>query len=89
MRIVYLLDNEKYFAWKSDWRDIDWVFKLYGDRFWVACRLYWAFVRKGISQGRRKNLTGGGFIRVQWAGLPSNQYEWQRCLKGQMNTYWG
>jgi len=48
---------------KNDWLDIEWVLKLYDERLWVARRQYRAFVRKGISQGRRKDLIGGGLIR--------------------------
>ena len=48
---------------KKDWQDIEWVLRLFDDRIGVARRRYRAFVEKGISMGRRKDLTGGGLIR--------------------------
>jgi hypothetical protein len=48
---------------KNDWQDVEWVLKLYDERLRVARRQYRAFVRKGVSQGRRKDLIGGGLIR--------------------------
>jgi len=56
---------------KNDWQDIEWVLKLYDERLWVARRQYRAFVRKGVSQGRRKDLIGGGLIRSAggWAAV--------------------
>ena len=37
--------------------------KYYDERLWVARRRYRAFVQKGISQGKRDDLTGGGLVR--------------------------
>jgi REP element-mobilizing transposase RayT len=56
---------------KNDWQDIEGVLKLYDERLWVARRRYRAFVRKGITQGRREDLTGGGLIRSAggWAAV--------------------
>ena len=48
---------------KKDWQDIEWVLKYYDERLWVARRRYRAFVQKGISQGKRDDLTGGGLVR--------------------------
>ena len=48
---------------KNDWQDIEWVLRLFDERIGVARRRYHEFVRKGISLGRRKDLTGGGLIR--------------------------
>jgi putative transposase len=39
---------------KNDWQDVEWVLKLSDERLWVARRHYRAFVRKGVSQCRRK-----------------------------------
>jgi putative transposase len=46
-----------------DWQDIEWVLKLFDERQWIARRRYRAFVNKGISEGRRSDLIGGGLIR--------------------------
>ena len=57
------------------WQDIEWVLKLYDDRLWMGRRRYRAFVEKGISQGRRSDLMGGGLIRSSggWAGVKAKR----------------
>ena len=42
---------------------------------WVARRRYQAFVEKGISEGRRSDLTGGGLIRSSggWAAVKAKR----------------
>jgi len=47
---------------KRHWQDFEWVLGLFDDRLGVARRRYKAFVAKGISEGRREDLTGGGLI---------------------------
>jgi len=58
---------------KNDWQDIDWILRLFSDRIGVARGRYHQFVEKGISMGRRKDLTGGGLIRSMggWAAVKS------------------
>lgn len=58
---------------KREWQDIEWVLKLFGDRLRMARMRYHEFVEKGISMGRRKDLTGGGLIRSMggWAAVKS------------------
>jgi hypothetical protein len=46
-----------------DWQNTDYVLKLFGNRIPGARRSYRAFVSKGIAEGRRSDLTGGGLIR--------------------------
>jgi len=55
----------------NTWQDIAWVLKLSDDRQWVARRRYRVCVEKGISQGRRGDLTGGGLMRSSggWAAV--------------------
>jgi len=55
----------------NTWQDIAWVLKLSDDRQWVARRRYRVCVEKGISQGRRSDLTGGGLMRSSggWAAV--------------------
>jgi putative transposase len=57
------------------WQDVDWVLKLYDDRLWMGRRRYRGFVEKGISQGRRSDLMGGGLIRSSggWAGVKAKR----------------
>jgi len=57
------------------WQDVEWVLKLYDDRLWMGRRRYRAFVEKGISQGRRSDLMGGGLIRSSggWAGVKAKR----------------
>lgn len=57
------------------WQDVDWVLKLYDDRLWMGRRRYRAFVQKGVSQGSRSDLMGGGLIRSSagWAGVKAKR----------------
>jgi len=59
---------------KRDWQDIEWVLRLFDNRIAVARRRYHKFVEKGISMGRRKDLTGGGLISG-WAAVQSMRKE--------------
>jgi putative transposase len=56
---------------QKDWQNIEWVLKYYDERLWVARRRYRAFVQKGVSQGKRDDLIGGGLIRSSggWSAL--------------------
>ena len=56
---------------KTGWQDIEYVLRLFNERIGKARRRYREFVRKGIEQGRRSELTGGGLIRSQggWAAV--------------------
>ncbi|WP_155313723.1 transposase [Desulfosarcina ovata] len=51
--------------------NIDYVLNLFGETIEQARRHYLEFVKKGISQGRRPDLTGGGLVRSAggWAAL--------------------
>ena len=46
-----------------DWQDTEYVLKLFDSPIAAARRSYNAFVSKGISQGRRPDLVGGGLLR--------------------------
>jgi REP element-mobilizing transposase RayT len=56
---------------KNDWQDVDYVLRLFGDEEGSARERYSEFVRAGIEQGRRSDLTGGGLLRSQggWSGV--------------------
>jgi hypothetical protein len=48
---------------KRDFQDTDYVLRLFGKKVLVARKAYRAYVKKGITQGRRPELVGGGLIR--------------------------
>ena len=48
---------------KNDWQDVDAVLLLFGKNVSTARRNYKIFINKGIDQGRRDDLTGGGLVR--------------------------
>jgi REP element-mobilizing transposase RayT len=48
---------------KNAWQDIEGVLRLFGKNIPQARRQYKSFVLKGIDQGRRDDLTGGGLVR--------------------------
>ena len=55
----------------NDWQDVDYILRLFGDKETIARRRYSEFVQKGIGQGKRPDLTGGGLLRSQggWAAV--------------------
>jgi hypothetical protein len=48
---------------KRQWQDTDYVLAYFGKTIRKARQGYESFVRDGLSQGRREELTGGGLIR--------------------------
>jgi putative transposase len=65
------------------WQETHYVLKLFGKRVSSARKGYRAFVEKGVKQGRRSDLTGGGLIRTAggWAAL--KEYRRQKVhIKG-------
>jgi REP element-mobilizing transposase RayT len=56
---------------KNDWQDTGYILRLFGNRHSEARREYRRFVEKGIPQGKRPELTGGGLVRSAggWSGL--------------------
>ncbi len=48
---------------KRDWQQVDYVLGFFGKTKSDARRAYRHFVKKGVSQGRRHELTGGGLVR--------------------------
>jgi putative transposase len=47
----------------SDWQDVDKVLELFGKHKKQARKKYEAFVEKGVSEGKKPELTGGGLVR--------------------------
>jgi len=72
-RIVKTLDELKTYRYcghsclmgktKRNWQDTDYVLSYFGKRKTQARKEYESFVKEGFTQGRRKELTGGGLIR--------------------------
>jgi len=56
---------------KNSWQDMEYVLALFDEDTSTARRRYREFVRKGIGQGKRPDLIGGGLIRSQggWAAV--------------------
>ena len=48
---------------QQPWQDIEYVLSLFGKKLGPARRGYAAFVKKGVSMGRRPDLVGGGLLR--------------------------
>jgi putative transposase len=56
---------------KREWQDRDYVLRYFGRTEREAKRQYCAFVSKGVKEGRRPDLVGGGLLRSVggWKGL--------------------
>jgi len=52
----------------GDWQDTEGVLGMFGEKLGTARRACRAFVEKGIAEGRRQDLTGGGLLRSAWGG---------------------
>jgi REP element-mobilizing transposase RayT len=48
---------------KQEWQNVDYIYGLFSDQKRMARRRYRKFVEKGISQGKRSDLSGGGLLR--------------------------
>jgi putative transposase len=48
---------------QNDWQETRSVLRLFGDRLSSARQSYHAFAEKGVDQGRRPDLIGGGLLR--------------------------
>jgi hypothetical protein len=62
---------------KRDWQRVDDVLGLFGKRKSDACKAYVRFVKNGVLQGRRLELTGIGLVHsaVEWAALSALEDE--------------
>jgi hypothetical protein len=56
---------------EHDFQDVHYILKLFGSRISPARKHYRNFVEKGVSEGRRTDLTGGGLVRSAggWTAL--------------------
>jgi len=48
---------------KQVWQNVDYVYGLFSERIRLARKRYRVFVEKGILEGKRPDLTGGGLLR--------------------------
>ncbi|RPJ13265.1 MAG: transposase [Desulfobacteraceae bacterium] len=48
---------------RNDWQDVDKVIELFGSSRRQALKKYEEFMAKGVAEGRKSELTGGGLIR--------------------------
>ena len=57
----------------NEWQALERVLAYFGDRVSLARRRYRAYLKKGMGQGRRPELVGGGLIRSSggWAAVRS------------------
>ena len=68
---------------KRDWQQVDYVLSFFGKNKSEAKKAYRNFIEKGVVQGRRPELTGGGLVRSigGWAALRALKNETVR-IKG-------
>ena len=62
---------------RNDWQDINAVLVMFGGKKGQARNAYKTFVKKGISEGKRSDLTGGGLLRSAggWEGVKTLREE--------------
>ena len=62
---VYLFTGHSFIFGKkkNSWQDTEYVLSHFADKAILARKRYRAYVKEGIEQGRRPDLTGGGLIR--------------------------
>jgi REP element-mobilizing transposase RayT len=62
---------------KQPWQETQGVLGMFGEKGGAARRAYRAFVEKGIAQGRRQDLSGGGLLRSAggWEGVKALREE--------------
>jgi len=62
---------------KKPWQDTGLVLGMFGGRLDAGRQAYKAFVEKGITEGRRRDLTGGGLLRSAggWEGVKALREE--------------
>jgi putative transposase len=65
---------------KGDFQDREYVLRYFGQTEREAKKEYLSFVSKGIDQGRKPELVGGGLLRsaIGWKGLKDARESGQR-----------
>ena len=56
---------------ENDWQDVDYILRLFANKEETARQRYKEFAHKGVEQGKRYDLTGGGLLRSHggWANV--------------------
>jgi len=69
---------------KRQWQDTEYVLSYFGQKAGEARRRYLSYVKKGVDQGRRPELVGGGLIRSLggWDEVKKIRLRGQDRLKG-------
>lgn len=69
---------------KRNWQNIKYVLSVFGRSKKAARQAYQSYVERGLNQGRRPELVGGGLIRSLggWREAKSKGFEKERHLKG-------
>ncbi|MFO7646111.1 MAG: transposase, partial [Desulfosarcina sp.] len=68
---------------KQPGQDTDYILKFYGNKYAFARRRYHQYVAKGIGEGRKPDLVGGGLVRSAggWSAVKAVRKEFER-IKG-------
>ena len=69
---------------KQDWHDTKYVLSYFGKKLPESRKGYFSYVKKGIAQGRRPELTGGGLVRSSggWSMVKKMRLKGQDRIKG-------
>ena len=69
---------------KQDWHDTKYVFSYFGKKLPESRKGYFSYVKKGVDQGRRPELTGGGLVRSfgGWSMIKKLRLKGQDRVKG-------
>ncbi len=69
---------------KHEWQDTEYVLSYFGKRISESRKGYLAYVKKGINQGRRPELTGGALVRSLggWSMIKKLRLKGQDRIKG-------
>ncbi len=69
---------------KQEWQDTEYVLSYFGKRISESRKGYLSYVKKGIVQGRRPELTGGGLVRSLggWSMIKRLRLKGQDRIKG-------
>jgi REP element-mobilizing transposase RayT len=69
---------------KHEWQDTKYVLSYFGKKVSESRKAYLSYVKKGIDQGRRPELTGGGLVRSLggWTMIKKLRLKGQDRIKG-------
>ncbi|MDL2122971.1 MAG: transposase [Deltaproteobacteria bacterium] len=69
---------------KHEWQDTEYVLSYFGKKVSESKKAYLSYVKKGIDQGRRPELTGGGLVRSLggWSMIKKLRLKGQDRIKG-------